>query len=61
MRTLVTVDDVREFSIIFREMLRDTRLGLWIILAGVGGICELLRLGWNAAVYLLRCRGHLLP
>jgi hypothetical protein len=60
-RSLVTVDDIRGFSAIFSQMLKDTKLGAWVILAGVGGICEVLRMGWDATVYVLRCCGHPLP
>jgi hypothetical protein len=36
----------------FRELIESTHLKKWIVLAGLGGLCELLRLGWDVFKFL---------
>ena len=52
--TLVTIEDVQRMGTFFKELIESTHLKKWIILAGVGGICEALRIVWDAARFLLK-------
>jgi len=50
----VTIEDVQRMGTFFKELIESTHLKKWIILAGVGGICEALRIVWDAARFLLK-------
>jgi len=49
----LSLPEIKELGDFFKGLLENTKLTKWIILAGVGGLCELLRLGWDAARFLL--------
>lgn len=51
--TLVTIEDVQRMGTFFKELIESSHLKKWIILAGVGGICEGLRIAWDVAKFLL--------
>jgi len=38
----------------FRKLFNDTGLKKWVVLAGVGGAVELVRLGWDILQYFLK-------
>jgi len=53
--TLMTIEDVQRIGTFFKEVIEGTHLKKWIILAGVGGLCEGLRLAWDVLGFL---KGH---
>lgn len=50
--TRMTIEDVQRMGTFFRELIESTHLKKWIVLAGLGGLCELLRLGWDVFKFL---------
>lgn len=36
----------------FEKMFKDSGVKLWIVLAGVGGICEIMRIVWDGGMLL---------
>jgi hypothetical protein len=52
--TLVTIEDVQRIGTFFKEFLERTHLKKWVLLAGVGGICEVLRVIWDVTSFLLK-------
>jgi hypothetical protein len=60
--TLVTIEDVQRFGTFFKDLIESSHLRWWIILAGVGGLCELVRLVVDAVKFGLQVSGyHLAP
>jgi hypothetical protein len=50
----MSIEDVQRMGTFFKDLLESTHLKMWIILAGIGGACEAIRLAWDAARFLLR-------
>jgi hypothetical protein len=49
----LSLSEIKEIGEFFKGLLEETTLTKWIVLAGVGGICELLRIIWDASRFLL--------
>jgi hypothetical protein len=56
--TLVTIEDVQRFGTLFKDLIESSHLKWWIILAGVGGLCELIRIIIDAVKFGLQISGH---
>ena len=60
--TLVTIEDVQRIGTFFKDLIESSHLRWWIILAGVGGLCELVRIVIDAVRFGLQLSGyHLAP
>jgi hypothetical protein len=51
--TRMTIEDVQQIGLFFKDMIESTHLKWWIILAGLGGACEAARLLWDIVRFLL--------
>ena len=56
--TLMTIEDVQRMGTFFKELVESSNLKWWIILAGVGGLCELVRIIIDAVRFGLELSGH---
>jgi len=56
--TLVTIEDVQRIGTFFKDLIESSHLRLWIILAGVGGLCELVRIVIDAVKFGLQLSGY---
>jgi hypothetical protein len=56
--TLMTIEDVQRMGTFFKELVESSHLKWWIILAGVGGLCELIRIIIDAVKFGLELSGH---
>jgi hypothetical protein len=56
--TRMTIEDVQQIGTFFKDMIESTHLKWWIILAGVGGLCEAARLLWDVARFLLTLKAR---
>jgi hypothetical protein len=56
--TLVTIEDVQRIGTFFKTLIESSQLKWWIILAGVGGVCELIRIVIDAVRFSLQLSGY---
>jgi hypothetical protein len=56
--TLMTIEDVQRMGTFFKELVESSHLKWWIIFAGVGGLCELIRIIIDAVRVGLELSGH---
>jgi hypothetical protein len=50
----LTTAEFQEIGIFFKELLENTKLGKWIILAGLGAALEGLHILWLAVRYIFQ-------
>jgi len=54
----MTIEDVQRMGTFFKGLVESSHLKWWIILAGVGGLCELIRIMIDALKFGVELSGR---
>jgi hypothetical protein len=49
----MTIGDVKEMGSFFKQLIDDSSLKKWVVVAGVGAIVEMIHVLWLAGTWLL--------